>query len=629
MTFTEAAEVVLRQVGKPLHFKKITQLAIEQNLLSHVGKTPEITMSTRLTTMTKKDKGDAPIVRVKPGVFALRVWGEAAVAAAADIEETEEPVLPEGAEEEAEREEMPPPSAEEREREDLLNIAQTIFAAEDDDDLPVLADPPPKPAPAAPNGDQAAAGEGGNRRRRRRRRRRGGERSEVSADGTPLADDAAEFEGDDEESDAEPELRADSGEGEEPRERSDEASEPVEGEEARAEGAEAPVEGAEAREPRRERSDRSDRGERDRGRSDRSDRGERNDRGDRADRAERGDRPERSDRADRGERAERADRPERGERGERGDRERGRGERSDRERGDRDRNDRDRDRDRDRSERGDRSDRADRDRAPSEDTTVEAGRDAADLVVSLLQRRDDRNPVPFRTLVDDAIRGNRLSGDANVLAASLAASARADCSRREARGERARLRVQGSRVALVEWSLGSDVARAEDEALVALERLRDAARRQLVRKLNELPQSAFIELIAVTLERVGLTNLRSIRRAGASQGELFVTGTARVAGEEIAAAVLLKRGGEVGRERVIELRGSMHHFNHARAAWIVTTGSILSGAREEASAPEAAPVTLVDGQLLSRWMDEHGVGVRHARIAIPYVDLDLFDALRG
>lgn len=260
---------------------------------------------------------------------------------------------------------------------------------------------------------------------------------------------------------------------------------------------------------------------------------------------------------------------------------------------------------------------------------MEAGRDAAELVISLLQRRDDRNAVPFRALVDDAIRAGRLTGDANVLAASLAASCRADSARREGRGDRARLRVQGSRVALLEWSLGGEVARAEEEALLALERLRDAARRQLVRKLNELPQSAFIELIALTLERVGLSNLRSIRRAGASQGELFVTGTARVAGEEIPAAILLKRGGEVGRERVIELRGSLHHFNHARAAWIVTTGSILSGAREEAASTEAAPVTLIDGQLLSRWMDEHSVGVRHARVSIPYVDLDLFDALRG
>ena len=77
MTFTEAAEVVLRKVGKPLHYKKITQLAIEQNLLSHIGKTPEVTMSTRLATLTKKDRGDQNILRVGPGIFGLREWGEA------------------------------------------------------------------------------------------------------------------------------------------------------------------------------------------------------------------------------------------------------------------------------------------------------------------------------------------------------------------------------------------------------------------------------------------------------------------------------------------------------------------------------------------------------------------------
>ncbi len=76
MTFTEAAVEVLRLTGKPLHYKQITELAIEKNLLSHVGKTPETTMSSRLATMVKKDRGDAPIVKVKPGVFALREFPE-------------------------------------------------------------------------------------------------------------------------------------------------------------------------------------------------------------------------------------------------------------------------------------------------------------------------------------------------------------------------------------------------------------------------------------------------------------------------------------------------------------------------------------------------------------------------
>ena len=76
MTFTEAALEVLRLAGKPLHYKKITELAIERNLLSHVGKTPEVTMSSRLATMVKRDRGEASIVKVKPGVFGLREFSE-------------------------------------------------------------------------------------------------------------------------------------------------------------------------------------------------------------------------------------------------------------------------------------------------------------------------------------------------------------------------------------------------------------------------------------------------------------------------------------------------------------------------------------------------------------------------
>ena len=76
MTFTEAAAEVLRLAGKPLHYKEITELAIEKSLLSHVGKSPEVTMGARLAALLKKDDKAVPIVRVKPGVFALREWSD-------------------------------------------------------------------------------------------------------------------------------------------------------------------------------------------------------------------------------------------------------------------------------------------------------------------------------------------------------------------------------------------------------------------------------------------------------------------------------------------------------------------------------------------------------------------------
>ena len=79
MTFTEAAAQVLRLVGKPLHYKEITDVAIEKNLLSHVGKSPEVTMGARLAALVKKGDKDNPLVRIKPGVFALRDWDQATI----------------------------------------------------------------------------------------------------------------------------------------------------------------------------------------------------------------------------------------------------------------------------------------------------------------------------------------------------------------------------------------------------------------------------------------------------------------------------------------------------------------------------------------------------------------------
>ena len=149
MTFTEAAEAVLRKTGKPLHYKKITQLAIEQNLLSHVGKTPEVTMSTRLATLAKKDRGEAAIVRMKPGIFGLRDWGPAAAdAAEAEVVEGEE-APPEAEEAAAEVEgddeavEATANTPEEQERAQRLAAAAQLFPREADDDEPVMREKPP------------------------------------------------------------------------------------------------------------------------------------------------------------------------------------------------------------------------------------------------------------------------------------------------------------------------------------------------------------------------------------------------------------------------------------------------------------------------------------------------------
>lgn len=73
MTFYEAALQILLREGRPLHASEITALALEENLLSHVGKQPEVVMASRLAAMARRSH-DRRLVAVEPDTFALIDW---------------------------------------------------------------------------------------------------------------------------------------------------------------------------------------------------------------------------------------------------------------------------------------------------------------------------------------------------------------------------------------------------------------------------------------------------------------------------------------------------------------------------------------------------------------------------
>jgi DNA-directed RNA polymerase delta subunit len=74
ITFAEAAYQILKQVGKPLSANEITSVALEQGMISTVGKTPSATMSARLYVDIKRKGNDSKFVKVNKGKFALREW---------------------------------------------------------------------------------------------------------------------------------------------------------------------------------------------------------------------------------------------------------------------------------------------------------------------------------------------------------------------------------------------------------------------------------------------------------------------------------------------------------------------------------------------------------------------------
>jgi hypothetical protein len=562
MTFTEAAAQVLRLVGKPLHYKEITDVAIEKNLLSHVGKSPDVTMGARLAALVKKGDKENPLVRVRPGVFALREWDQAMIDKGlqdrtpaleklagqevnfADIalerKSGAEASSTTGAAQDEEESALLAPSEEERVRADLAAHGSELFASEDDDDEPIFgAATAASPAPAAVVAGDDVGGDGRRRGRRRRGRGRSEERGGDDLPAYTVSDAPAELPP---ELVQEVEARALEREDRVPDERFDN---------------EAPVE------PRRE---------------------------------------------------ERAPRDERFAQG-------GRGRDRDRDRGERDRA---AERERERAERPAAVERC---TAALEEVV---GKDLADAVESIVGGFDrNRGPVAVQTLVDAAARRGRYAGELSVGQGLMLGAARADNLRRAADGRRPRFRISGNRLALTEWQMDPELLRIERDVTSLVERYREVSRRSLLRMLQDLPQRGLGELVLLLLEHCGFSELSSVRRQGAHGAEMHFSGKLKSASSEVRTAIVVRRDGrEVGRERVTELRGALHHYGPAHAGWIITTGQVLSGAREEANAVGAAPVAVLDGMALAELCERYSVGVARHQLSLPLPDFEVLEGLR-
>lgn len=74
MTFVDAAYRVLKDNGKPMHYKDITQQALNKGYIETKGKTPEATMTARISHDIKKEGKKSRFVRVERGIYGLSEW---------------------------------------------------------------------------------------------------------------------------------------------------------------------------------------------------------------------------------------------------------------------------------------------------------------------------------------------------------------------------------------------------------------------------------------------------------------------------------------------------------------------------------------------------------------------------
>ncbi len=76
MDFKAAARLVLEEVGHPLHYGDITEIALESGYLKSRGRTPHNTMRARIS-VDVRDNPESPFSQTAPGVYGLKEWAEA------------------------------------------------------------------------------------------------------------------------------------------------------------------------------------------------------------------------------------------------------------------------------------------------------------------------------------------------------------------------------------------------------------------------------------------------------------------------------------------------------------------------------------------------------------------------
>lgn len=91
MSALEAAYIYLSSLGKPAGYRKITEGILAEGLWETAGKTPDDTVSARLSVDIKRHGESSRFQRVGRGVYALREWGLADVAASAKASTVPDP----------------------------------------------------------------------------------------------------------------------------------------------------------------------------------------------------------------------------------------------------------------------------------------------------------------------------------------------------------------------------------------------------------------------------------------------------------------------------------------------------------------------------------------------------------
>lgn len=187
-----------------------------------------------------------------------------------------------------------------------------------------------------------------------------------------------------------------------------------------------------------------------------------------------------------------------------------------------------------------------------------------------------------------------------------------------------RLRKRGEVPRFVQCGKGLVALTAWDKAGVdfQVQQHHEDVRKKLKAKLMALKPEEFEELVSRLFREIGFCEVSRTRLSG--DGGIDVRGTMVTGGViKTELAIQVKRWTRnVQAPTVQQVRGSLGAHEQG---CIVTTSDFSSGAREEASKMDKAPIALIDGKELINLLMEYQVGVRRKEVPLFEVQGTLLD----
>lgn len=240
-----------------------------------------------------------------------------------------------------------------------------------------------------------------------------------------------------------------------------------------------------------------------------------------------------------------------------------------------------------------------------------------DCAEKVLREQGKRHPMHYLEITKIALDNGWLATSGKTPEATMYAQIIQEIQRLRKRGEVPRFVQCGKgRVALSAW----DKAGVDFQ----IQQHHEDVRRKLKAKIMALSAEQFEELVSVLFRKIGFREVSRTRLSG--DGGIDVRGTMVTIGSGVIRtelAIQVKRWkSNVQAPIVQQVRGSLGAHEQG---CIVTTSDFSSGAREEASKMDKAPIALIDGKELINLMLEYQVGVRRKEVPLFGVRENLLD----